>query len=98
MIEETRLSYAEFTQLAILKLRQEGYDGIHVVYSGFNEAFREYFPGVDPKETLKKLADEGVIHLRPAKGGAVIGLPDNKKPADSQSGAAKTLAKMGIKK
>ena len=48
------------------------YNWRHVVYSGFNDAFREFFPGEDPKARLDELSREGLIKLNIAKGGAVF--------------------------
>ncbi len=62
-----RLSPAEFTLLALKKLAPEPGRGIHVVYSGFNEAFRQYFPASDVVSELERLAAEGVISLRPVE-------------------------------
>lgn len=45
---------------AIKKLRKEPYKGIHSVYSGFNQAFREYF-NKDPVEVTTSLAQESKI-------------------------------------
>ncbi len=71
-----KLTYEEFTLRAISALRKDGYKGIHTVFSGFNEAFRQYFDR-DPVEVTKALADEGKIVLRIAKGGATIYLPED---------------------
>ncbi len=71
-----KLTHEEFTLQAISALRKDGYKGIHTVFSGFNEAFRQYFDR-DPVEATKALADEGKIVLRIAKGGATIYLQDD---------------------
>ena len=52
------------------------YKGIHSVYSGFNQAFREYF-NKDPVETTTKLAQEGKIVTRPVRGGVTLYLPED---------------------
>jgi len=44
------------------------------VYSGFNGAWRNHFE-TDPIEGVQKLAQQGKIEIRPAKGGAIIYLP-----------------------
>jgi len=46
--------------------------GIHAVFSGFNRAFREYFPGLDPVEVTTQLAEGGKISIRIVRGGAMI--------------------------
>ncbi len=68
------LSEEEFTVRAIKKLRKKPYKGIHTVYSGFNDAWRDHF-GTDPVEGVQKLAQQGKTEILPAKGGAIIYLP-----------------------
>lgn len=83
---ETKLTQEEFTLRAILALRVGKYKGIHTVYSGFNNAFREYFNNEDPVPATKALADAGKIALRIAKGGAIIYRPEDgpkEKPIDN---------------
>ncbi len=74
----------EFVLRAIRNLRGR-HRGIHTVFSGFNEAFRAYF-GKDPVETTMRMAREGKIVVRPARGGAVLYLPDE-APAASVLGS-----------
>ena len=78
---EEKISEYEFVVRAIKKLKKPPYKGIHSVYSGFNQAFREYF-NKDPVEATTKLAQEGKIVTRPVKGGATLYLPED---APSQS-------------
>lgn len=73
--EEPKLSEEEFFRRAIKKLRGN-YKGIHSVYSGFNQAFRQYF-GTNPVETTQRLAQEGKISIRPVKGGVLLYLPED---------------------
>lgn len=73
--EEPKLSEEEFFRRAIRKLRGN-YKGIHSVYSGFNQAFKQYF-GTNPVETTQKLVQEGKISIRPVKGGVVLYLPED---------------------
>jgi len=82
---EKKISEYEFVVRAIKKLRKPPYKGIHSVYSGFNQAFREYFDK-DPVELTTRLADEGKIITRPVKGGVTLYLPEN-APASSGSKA-----------
>lgn len=92
---EAKLDYAEFIRRAILNLRKEPYKGIHSVYSGFNEAFKKYYEGVDPVEVTNQLASEGKIVVRPARGGVMLYLPEDAP----QRGGEKTedvLKKMGL--
>lgn len=72
------LSPEEFTLRAIERLKKPGFKGIHTVYSGFNGAFREYFPGLDPVKEIQKLADEGKVASQLRRGGAVIYKPADK--------------------
>lgn len=77
MSEQEKLSHEEFVKRAIVNLRQKNYKGIHTIYSGFNEAFRKYFPEDDPIAVTNKLSQEGKIVLRPAKGGVMLYLPED---------------------
>ena len=61
--------------------------GIHSVYSGFNEAFREYF-GEDPIQITQELASQGKIETRFVKGGVMIYLPSEAPTSRSQLGKA----------
>lgn len=75
MAKKEKLSYEDFFKMAILRLRDTSKSrGIHSVFSGFNEAFREYF-GEDPIKITQKLANDGKIVIRPVKGGVMIYLP-----------------------
>jgi hypothetical protein len=91
---EGKISHEEFVKKAIVSLRKEGYKGIHTVYSGFNEAFKDYYDGEDPIKTTNKLAAEGKITIRPVKGGVMLYLPED-SPSQAQN-AKETLKKMGL--
>jgi hypothetical protein len=69
---EVKLSHVEFVYEMIRKLRKPKYKGIHVVYSRFNEMFREYYPGEDPRTVEDDLASKGLVVVHPARGGAMI--------------------------
>jgi hypothetical protein len=69
--DKTKMSDYDFVVRAIKKLRKPPYKGIHSVYSGFNQAFREYF-NKDPVEATTRLAQEGKIATRPARGGVTL--------------------------
>ncbi len=84
-VKVTKLSYEEFIKRAIIKLRNDKSKGIHSVYSGFNSAFKEYYPGVDVIEVTKKLEEQGKIVIRPCKGGVMIYLPDEAPKARSNA-------------
>ena len=83
----------EFVKLAIAKLRNEPYKGIHSVYSGFNEAFKKYFAGDDPIRLTNQMAEDGKIAIRPVKGGVVLYLPED---GPKTSRADEVLQKMGL--
>lgn len=73
-----------------------GTDRCHVVYSGLNEAIRLQFPDANPKEVTERMAAEGKVQLRGARGGAIIYLPDANIPSGTSKKAAEGLAKMGL--
>jgi hypothetical protein len=93
-MSEQKLNHEEFIKRAIVSLRKESYKGIHTVYSGFNEAFKDYFDGEDPIKVTNKLASEGKIIIRPVKGGVMLYLPEE-SPGQGQT-AKETLKKMGL--
>ncbi len=66
--------------------------GIHTVFSGFNEAFRQYFPGQDPVAVTSQLAQDGKIVIRYVRGGAMIYKPEEAP----QGGSGDALRKMGL--
>lgn len=90
--QEGKLSYGEFVKKAIVSLRKDPYKGIHSVFSGFNEAFRAYF-NEDPIKCTNQLAQEGVIEIRPARGGIMLYLPGE---APARSTGKDVLKKMGL--
>ena len=71
---------------------ESNYTGMHTVWSGFNEAFRMKFPGVDPVEVTKALASKGEIRIRPIRGGSILYMGEDGK---SESKGGQLLAKMG---
>ena len=71
------LSPEEFTLKAIDRLRRPPFKGIHSVYSGFNAAFREYYPLLDPVDFTNQLAKDGKLFIRPAKGGVILYKPED---------------------
>lgn len=93
-----KLTPKEFTLLGIEKLRPAPGKGIHVVFTGFNAAFRAYFPDLDVIKEVNALAEEGVITITPARwGGVSINTPQAPNPLKVVSvPAAKTLVKMGL--
>lgn len=87
-----KLTVEEFVLLAIEKLRKPKYKSIHAVYSGFNQAFRQYFPGKDPVKEVQKLEKKGVVTTRPTKGGVLIFAGKVEAPDTADS----ALSKMGL--
>lgn len=87
-----KLTPAEFVKKAIVSLRKTPYKGIHSVYSGFNEAFRSYF-NEEPIKWTNQLAAEGVIEIRPARGGVMLYLPGE---APVRNTGKDVLKKMGL--
>jgi hypothetical protein len=85
-----KLTEGEFVARAIKRLRNPPYKGIHSVYSGFNQAFREYF-NKDPVEATTKLAKEGKIVTRPVRGGVVIYLPEDAPSAMDSKRVLETI-------
>ena len=69
------LTEAEFTKRAIKKLRKPPQKGIHVKYSGFKDAFTQYF-GKDPEETINRLAEKEEIAIREEPNGIMLYLPN----------------------
>lgn len=90
--QEEKLSQADFVKRAILTLRKDPYKGIHSVYSGFNQAFRDYFDD-DPIKWTTQLAADGVIETRPARGGVMLYTPGD---APTRSTSKDVLKKMGL--
>ena len=70
-MSKRRLNKKTFVLSAIHRLRKDGYMGIHAVYSGFNQAFREYY-NEDPISEVDKLVKEGIVIKHPVKGGVML--------------------------
>jgi len=79
---EQKLSKEEFVLRAIKTLRDPSKSkGIHSRFSGFSEAFRNYF-GEDPRATTMAMEVKGLIEIRPARGGVMLYLKgEGPKPA-----------------
>lgn len=87
------LSFEGFVRLAVLRLRNANFKGIHSVYSGFNEAFKKYFEGGDPVQATTELAGAGKLVIRPARNGVMLYLPEDAPQGDRGDRA---LRKMGL--
>ena len=85
------LTPEEFVLKALERLRVPPYMGIHAVFSGFNEAFREYFPLLDPVEFTNQLAKEGKIVIRPAKRGVLLYKAGDVPPTTTGKDALKKI-------
>src|SRR3990167_10573353 len=70
-----------FARLAIVNLRKGKWKGIHSVYNGFNEAYRQYFVGRDPVGDMNTLCEEGKLFMHPTKGGVRLYLPEDGQEA-----------------
>lgn len=84
---EEKMDEYQFTVNAIKNLRIFPNKGIHTVFQGYNESFRDYF-GTDPVKAVQRMVDEGKIATRLCKGGAIIYLPKDSpelkmKPEDT---------------
>jgi hypothetical protein len=87
------LNHEEFIRLAVVRLRNANFKGIHSVYSGFNEAFKKYFEGADPVKVTTEFAGAGRLVIRPVKNGVMLYLPEDAPPGDR---AERALRKMGL--
>lgn len=87
------LTKEEFVLKAIEKLRTKNYKGIHVVYSGFNEAFREYFQE-DPVQCVSELEKQGLVVTHPVKGGVMLYHSKDVSAETEKKMQGKTLSKI----
>jgi hypothetical protein len=98
--KKKKLSTEQFVYLAIEKLRDPRYAGIHTVYSGFNTAFRKYFDGMDPVKETAKLQEQGKIFIRPVRGGVIIykdaEVPEHLRKFKQEDRSGEVLEKMGL--
>src|SRR4030042_6624037 len=83
------LNEEEFVFRAIKRLRKPPYKGIHSVFSGFNQAFKEQF-AKNPVEVTNRMAQEGKIVTRPVRGGVMLYLP-TEAPVSPQKGALQKI-------
>lgn len=91
-MNENKMTYREFVENAIKKLRVSPYKGIHVVYSNFNGAFRLYF-NEEPRPIIQQMVDEGFLVSRIVRGGAIIMLAtDADDKVKHKSDSSTTLA------
>jgi len=90
----SKMSYKEFVERSIKALRNPPYKGIHVVYSNFNNAFRQYYDE-EPRPIIDQMITEGFLVSRPARGGAIIMLAaEADEKMKEKSGPSVALAKI----
>lgn len=70
------LSKEEFVRRAVKNLRTGKQISIHSTWSGFNQAWRQYY-GTDPIAGVKELVENGVLFTHPTKGGVRIYLAED---------------------
>ena len=87
------LTKEEFVLQAVKKLRTGNFKGIHVVYSGFNEAFREYFND-DPVKFVKELEEKGIVSTRPVRGGVMLYVSSERSTSGAKKKTSKALSKI----
>ena len=87
-----QMTHLAFFEKAIKTLRGSKDKGIHSVYSGFNDAFRQYFNS-DPVAATKQLTADKKLEIRPVRGGVMLYLPGEAPVNDT---AQQTLKKMGL--
>lgn len=91
---KSKMDYKDFVTKAIKSLREPPYKGIHVVYSNFNNAFRQYYDE-DPRPIIDKMITEGFLVSRVTRGGAIIMLAsDVDENAKVENGSSVALAKI----
>jgi hypothetical protein len=86
-----KLTHEQFATRAVAKLRTGTYKGIHTRFSGFNQAWKEYF-GTDPIVGVNELIAERKIMGHPAKGGFTIYLLEDAKVNPAMFALDKILA------
>ena len=72
-VRGSKMLVKEFVERSIKRLRKPGYVGIHAVYSGFNQAFRDYY-GKDPRKYVDQLAKDGLLAVVVVRGGVMLNL------------------------
>lgn len=93
-----KLTPEEFVMRALETLpdKTKGYAGFHTVFSGFNDAFRQMYPDLNPVEVTKQMELAGQISITPVKRGVMIFPAGEAKY--QRNGAAQALEKMNISK
>lgn len=79
--DERKLSKEDFVLQAIKQLRKPPYKGIHSVFSGFNQAFRDYFDE-EPRLAVESMIAAGQIEAWMVRGGSMLYLTGEKSEGD----------------
>lgn len=82
-----KMPVRQFVESAILRLRRPGDTGCHVVFSGFNAVFEEYY-GVRARAYVDQLATENFIVKVLVKRGPIINLVNAPPAAPAQTMSA----------
>lgn len=107
-VKAAKMTVEEFVLRCIEKLANPDYNSIHVVISGANRAFTEYYgykpfeqnpDGTVKRDIYSELAEKGVIKMHMVKKGPVIWKPDtepnpnrNQKTKDKKKDSSKLTA------
>ena len=93
-VKNSTIPPEEFVIKSILNSKRAFEEGIHLIYSGLNEAFRKNY-GEDPTKTLQKLESEGKIKIKKYKTGLFLFIAkkvsNSNDQAQSQSSASNQL-------
>jgi hypothetical protein len=90
---EAAITPEAFVLLAIDRLRKPGYKGIHVVFSGFNEAFKLRYPNLNSRDVTDAMVKAGTLVVIPATRGVMLYRPEDAPArANSEARARSTLA------
>lgn len=91
-----KIPVMKFVEAAVYGLRKPEHSGIHVVFSGFNQSFLEYY-GVHSRPYLDQLAAEGKIEKVLVVRGPIINLSGKAprgKRVKSANAVSPTLARV----
>ena len=72
------------------------FKGIHVVWDGFNAAFRIMFPDLDPRVTTAQMQADGKIRIFPVRGGAILLRPEDVTAKQAATPTNKLLQSMQL--
>ncbi len=92
-MSKPKMTHSEFVLKAIIAGARSQSKGIHVVYSGFNAAFKSYFDE-EARPATAQLEKDGVIAMHGCRGGAMM-YKAGEEPERKDDKAAKLLVSMG---